>query len=288
MGLCKANCFPPQLFSAKLLSFQCQSAVVLQAYLAADTLRRLLGPAADSLGNDIERFVQQRKNTFARIISNAEKKAGPRLDSPGRVPLKVLKEVINEGSYTEDPIAVEYFGGVLASSRTEIGRDDRGARLAKTIDNLSTYQLRTHYLIYSTVAHLFSISGNKFGLSENRTKMEIFFPFKDYFNSMAFTQSEGGNPQIMSHIWHGLYSEDLIENRWQYGDHESLQKIAKIVPGDGIICQPSALGAELYLWAFGHGDKPIDYILARNLEEQADGLPGHVPGAIATKQPQNT
>ena len=258
------------------------------AYLAADTLRRVLGPTADSLGKDIERFVQQRKNTFARIISNAEKKAGPRLDSPGRVPLKVLKEMINEGSYTEDPIAVEYFGGVLASSRTEIGRDDRGARLAKTIDNLSTYQLRTHYLIYSTVAHLFSISGNDFGLSKNRAKMEIFLPFGDYVASMAFIQSEWDNPQIMSHIWHGLYSEDLIENRWQYGDQESLQKIAKIVPGDGIVCQPSALGAELFLWAFGHGDKPINYILSGDLEAQAGGLPKYIPGAIATKQPQNT
>ena len=162
------------------------------------------------------------------------------------MPPKVLKSVINEGSYSEDPVILEYFGGVLASSKTEIGRDDRGARHIKILDNLSTYQIRTHYLLYSTIAHLFSNSGRRFGLPERRAKMEVFLPSEGYATSMEFTEEEWNNPQILDHIWHGLCSDDLIGGEWYYGNQEDLQEFVRGVPSAGIICQPSALGAELF------------------------------------------
>ena len=77
-----------------------------------------------------------------------------RADGRGQVPPKVLKTIINEGAYSNDDVAVEYLGGVLASSTTEVDRDDRGDRLAKLIGNMSAYQLRSHYLIYSTISEL--------------------------------------------------------------------------------------------------------------------------------------
>ena len=243
-----------------------------------------MGPTADYLGEELKAFTQRRINNVGKIFSNAEKKLGSRLDSPGQVPPKVLKSVINEGSYSEDPVMLEYFGGVLASSRTEIGRDDRGARLIKILDNLSAYQIRTHYLIYSTIAHLFSNSGKRFGLSEDRAEMEVFLPFETYGNSMEFIQAEWDNPQIFIHIWHGLSSDNLIAGQWRSGDRETLQKIAKDVPGGGIICRPSTLGAELFLWGFGHGDKPLEYVLSGELKAEIDDLPSHIPDAVGTKQ----
>ena len=255
----------------------------IAAYLGKDGIARLLGPTADYLGGELKSFAQRRVENVREIFLNATGKLGNRLDSPGQVPPKVLKAVMNEGSYSEDPVALEYFGGVLASSRTEIGRDDRGARLVKIVDNLSAYQIRTHYLLYSTIAHLFSNTGKQFGLSSNRAEMEVFLPFKGYADSMGFTQAEWDNPQILAHIWHGLFSDNLIENRWRFGNKESLQKIAKGVPDDGIICQPSASGSELFLWAFGHGDKPLDYVLSGKLNAEIENLPNHVPGAVGTK-----
>ncbi len=258
--------------------------VAIAAYLGKDGVQKILGPTADYLGEELKAFTQRRINNVRKIFSNSKKKLGSRLDSPGQVPPRVLKAVINEGSYSEDPVILEYFGGVLASSRTEIGRDDRGARIIKILDNLSAYQIRTHYLLYSTIAHLFSNSGKEFGLSENRAQMQVFLPLESYVNSMAFTQPEWDNPQIFVHIWHGLSSDNLIANQWRSGDRETLQKIAKNVPGDGIICQPSTLGAELFLWGFGHGDKPLDYVLSGELKVEIDDLPSHILGAIGTKE----
>ncbi len=255
----------------------------IAAYLGKDGLAKLLGPTADYLGGELQEFTKKRINNIGRIFSGAEKKLGDKINEPGQVPPKVLKTIINEGSYSEDNITIEYFGGVLASSRTEMSRDDRGARVARILDNLSTYQLRTHYLIYSTISEIFSKSNKTFGLSTNRGEMQIFMPFQGYVQAMGFTQSELDNPQILSHIFHGLFADGLIEGTWQYGDQESLKRITKDVPGDGIICQPSASGAELFLWAFGHGDKALDFVLTEGFSANIDGIPKIVSNAVSTK-----
>ena len=257
--------------------------LAITAYVAKDVIAKVLGPTADYLGEGLRDFTKRRLQTIGRIFSNAFEKLDCRLDEPGQVPPRILKTVINEGSYYEDPLAVEYFGGVLASSRTELGRDDRGARVAKVIDDLSTYQLRTHYLLYSTIASLFSRSGKTFSTDDDRARMEVFLPAAGYLNSMQFSQEEWSNPQILHHVWHGLYSDNLIEGRWQFGDQQSLKSIFPGAPGDGFVCHPSALGVELFLWAFGHGSQPLEYLLSGALDAEVDGLPNCVPGAVATK-----
>lgn len=103
----------------------------IAAYLGKDGLAKLLGPTADYLGGELQAYTQRRMENVGRIFSRAESKLGDKLERPGQVPPKVLKTIINDGSYADDELAVEYFGGVLASSRTEIGRDDRGGENRK-------------------------------------------------------------------------------------------------------------------------------------------------------------
>ena len=250
-----------------------------------DIVIKLLGPIAEDYGEDLLEWKRKRKENADKILLNAGEKLGEKLNSPGRVPLKVFKTVLNEGSYADDAIATEYFGGVLASSRTEVGRDDRGARLAKMIDNMSAYQLRSHYLIYSTISELFSNSGNSFNLTEARQKMQLFMSFQDYFESMEFTPPELGNPQILDHIFNGHATDGLIEGAWRYGPQESLKDLFSGVPSGGFICTPSALGAELLLWAFGYGDKHLNFLLTDDFSPEIEGILKSVPNALAT---QNT
>ena len=259
----------------------------LVAYLSKDGVAKILGPTAEYLGDELKAFTQKRIGNMGKIFSNAEKKLGNRLDRPGQVPPKVLKTIVNEGSYFDDAIAVEYFGGVLASSRTEVGRDDRGSRIAKMIDNLSAYQIRSHYLIYSTISELFSNSGNSFDLPGSRRKLGLFMPFHGYCDAMAFTQQELDSRQIYGHIFHGFYTDGLIDNA-QWDSQENLKKTFSGVPSGGIICSPSALGAELLLWAFGHGDKDLDFLLTDEFSPEIEGIPKSVPNAIATKDITNT
>ena len=254
-------------------------------YVTQNLLLKLLGPTFHYLGDELQELVEKRKENVGKIFLNAEEKLGDRLDRPGQVSPKVLKTIMDEGSYSDSDIAVEYFGGVLASSRTEVSRDDRGARIAKMIDNMSVYQLRTHYLIYSTITELFSARGNSFGLAENRRRMQLFVPFQDYSSAMGFSHQELMNGQMLSHIFHGLHADGLLEGGWQYGNQESLKAFVRngSIPGDGIVCAPSALGIELLLWAFGYGDKELDFALTPDFLPKIEGIPGSVPNSVPTK-----
>ena len=252
---------------------------VIAAYVGKDAVVRILGPTADYLGGELKEFTIRRAENLGRIFANAERKLGVRLNNPGQVSPKVLKTIINEGSYSDDEIAVEYFGGVLASSRTEVGRDDRGARIAKMIDDLSAYQLRTHYLIYSTISELFSNHGNSFSMTENRSNMQLFMPIRGYLAAMEFTQQERDNTQMLGHIFHGLFADGLIEDGWLFVDQVALNEFVRKgnVPGVGIVCTPSALGVELFLWAFGYGDKELNLFLTGGFCLRSKVSPNQLP-----------
>ncbi|MDO6505358.1 hypothetical protein Q4506_01570 [Colwellia sp. 4_MG-2023] len=256
----------------------------IAAYIGKDGIQKLLGPTADYLGGGLKDFTEKRFENIGKIFKKADDKLGDDRDKPGSVPPKVLKTIINDGSYNDNDVAVEYFGGVLASARTELGRDDRGARIAKMVDELSTYQLRTHFLIYSTVKELFKNKGYKFGM-EDRSKMEIFLPFPFYAQAMGYNQEEYDKAEVLlRHTFFGLQNDGLIDNDFQYGGKDHMSKIVKSAQYDGIMCQPSALGAELFLWAFGQGDKGLDYIFNNNFNPKIDDLPQIIPNTIAVKE----
>lgn len=255
----------------------------IAAYLGKDGLQKLLGPTADYLGQGLRDFTQRRAETVGRIFENAASKLGKNIESPGEVPPKVLKVIVDDGSFSNDALSVEYLGGILASSRSEHGRDDRGARMAKIADSLSTYQLRTHYLVYATIRALFS--GKELSLNmEGRPKMQVFIPFGGYIAAMEFSNEEFRQVNsLLGHIFFGLHGDNLLEGDWQYGPQEHMAKLFPAASDGGIVCQPSALGAELFLWAFGHGDKTADYIFDADFSTIVSGLPTSIEGACATK-----
>ncbi len=147
----------------------------------------------------------------------------------------------------------------MASSRTTIGRDDRGARISQILNSLSTYQIRTHYLIYFAMQNIFKESGFHFNMND-RPNMQIFIPYDTYIKAMNFSEEELSQiTPMINHSFFGLHNESLIED-FSYGNEENIKKIFKEATTGGILCSPSAFGAELYLWAHGLSDKTYDYI----------------------------
>ncbi|TMP58316.1 MULTISPECIES: hypothetical protein [unclassified Pseudoalteromonas] len=258
----------------------------IAAYLGKDGLQKLLGPTADYLGGELQEFTKKRIENVGKIFSKAEEKLGENIDSPGHVPPKVLKTIVNEGSYCEDEVAVDYFGGILASSRTELGRDDRGARIAKILDGMSTYQIRSHYVIYSLIKKVFSESGYMYN-QDDRHKMTLFIPMNIYIASMQFDEKEIQQfGAILNHALFGLNNDDLIEG-FQYGPQEDIKKNFADAVSDGIVVAPSAFGAELYLWGYGQGNQALSYAL--NAKELTDlqGVPLYLDGVVATDKEHN-
>ena len=258
----------------------------IAAYLGKDGLQKLLGPTADYLGGELQEFTKKRIENVGKIFSKAEEKLGENIETPGYVPPKVLKTIVNEASYCEDEVAVEYFGGILASSRTELGRDDRGARIAKILDGMSTYQIRSHYVIYSLIKKIFSDSGYMYN-QDDRHKMQLFIPMHIYIASMQFDGKELQQfGAILNHALFGLNNDDLIEG-FQYGPQEHIKKHFSDASADGIVVAPSAFGAELYLWGYGRGSQDLSYALnAKELIDLPD-VPIYLEGVAAANKEHN-
>ncbi len=242
---------------------------------SAKLVEKILGPTADYLGAGLRDWTEQSTKNLGRIFRKAQTKLGDRLDHPGAVPPKVLKNVLQEGAFCDDELAAEYFGGVLASSRTEVGRDDRGAAFAAPTGRLTSYQIRSHFFFYTMVRVIFEGMDINIGVAEGRSDCRLFVPFNAYAAALDFSEAEDPGV-ITSHVMFGLSREALIDGAFQFGDTEHLKGSYPEADDPGLLFAPSALGVELYLWAHGRGDLPVRAIL-----DSSVALPSEIPIATA-------
>lgn len=261
-------------------------AILGSAIGGANVVEKILGPTADYIGGQLKEWTEKKVKNTANIFKNAEKKIGSKLEQDGKVPPKVLKGILEEGAWCEEELQVEYFGGILASSRSGISRDDRGAYFVALISRLSTYQLRMHYLIYQSVKKSFDGQFMNIGDNKDRTEMELFIPYSTYVDAMDFTQEEILNSQnILTHSIWGLDKESLI-SQFQFGPIDYIQERFKEAPESGIILQPTNLGIELFMWAYGQGQRSNNDFFLTELQFNNDQNI-KITGSIPTKKKNN-
>lgn len=246
-----------------------------------EVMVKILGPTADYLGDELLQWTQQRQKNVGRIVQNAESKLGDRINDEGAVPPKVLKEILDDGSFAEDDLAVEYFGGVLASSRSGMPRDDRGAAFAKLVAQLTSYQLRTHYCFYSHIKQVHNGKEKNLMVSSDRRELEVFIPFTTYYSALDFTPEEDW-AALLPHAIFGLGELGLIGESWQYGDAEDLRAVWPLATEAGIIVGPSPLGTELFLWAHGLGCTPAYEFLSEDVVLRSDFVVSTAQGVTST------
>lgn len=232
-----------------------------------DIIVKILGPTSEYVGNQIKEWTEKKVKNVSNIFQNSEKKLGDKINEPGEVPPKVLKGILEDGAWCEEELQVEYFGGVLASSRSGISRDDRGAYFTSLTSCLTTYQLRTHYLFYHSLKNNFNGQLMNIGHNEDRRKMELFIPTRTYIIAMDFVKEEIPNiKNLIAHSIFGLQKEDLIGQSFCYGDVEYINKHFKDATEPGIIFTPTNLGVELMMWAYGLGQLPIGSFFKSEVE----------------------
>lgn len=238
---------------------------------SAKIVEKILGPTAEFLGGGMRDWTERGSRNVARIFQKAATLLGERIDNPGSVPPKVLKEILAEGAFTEDELASDYFAGVLASSKSESSRDDRGATFAAQIGRLSTYQLRAHFVFYTLVREIFSGMNLNLGMVTERSQCKLYVPSDSFESGMDFRPDERVRV-LLTHILFGLHREGLIDADFEVGSTAEMQRYVPDADRPGLIFTPSALGIELFLWAHGRGDATISEILdpALRLESTVD------------------
>ena len=235
------------------------------AYAGKDVLAKLLGPTAEYLGEGLRDLVQKRAETVNKIFAAAVKKLGDRIAEPGTVPPKIIKCIISDGSFATDKVEVEYFAGILAASRTQDGTDDRGIRALKIISNLSSYQIRTHYLVYSCIVSSYFNSPASIDNSTEARELQVLFSFQSYFREMELLGRPSSRDlgalinDILSHSLHGLLDDGLVSNSVAWGSAQHIRH--KWVTKSGIVVGPTRSGLELFGLGLGAGQNSTTQIL---------------------------
>ena len=118
--------------------------------VALTIANKLLGKTAETISDDIANLYKIGKD---KIIAAAIRKT-PDMDDGKMANLRVARDVFFNGSFTDESICAEYFGGILASSRSADGKNDAGVFYTDIIKSFSSSQLKLHYIIYHSLNKL--------------------------------------------------------------------------------------------------------------------------------------
>ena len=252
------------------------------AYIFKPQIDKILGPTADYLGEKVQGIVKQRFENVNNILIKTEKKIGDKINEQGSISPRIVERLINSGSFIEDDLTQEYFAGVMATSRTANGKDDRGLYFLDLIGKLSHFDLKIHYILYSqlrikhlgTKSSIFIVDHRPY-LFNCITVDAFFSAFQKYYQDtydreliLTETASRLLKEKLVNDLLYG--PEEFIQGRVKslYGDkfltataHEQLIRIG-VIGFQGFSCggqqlwyTPSPLGAQLFLWAHGEGQR---------------------------------
>lgn len=143
------------------------------AYVA----QKLFGKTLEEMGDDLNKVYKSNRD---KLLAKAAKKvADP--DDGAKPNLRVARDVVWNGAVTDDEVCAEYFGGLLASSRSTDGRDDSALIYVDCIKALSAKQLHLHFVIYSRLEELLLRSGKTInpGLDREITPLQVNFSLNE-------------------------------------------------------------------------------------------------------------
>jgi hypothetical protein len=246
-----------------------------------DLLFKILGLTADYVGNETKNLVEKSCKNIKLIFIRAVNVLGSKIDSPGQVSPRILKRIFDDGAFCEDELTLEYFGGVLASSRNNNSRDDRGLTFVSLLESMSSYQIRTHYIFHTILRKKYA--GVDINFEDNRwiQKMQVFVPFDEFLNSIDLDLPDRSRRDtILPHIFWGLRRLNLISD-FGYGNTDTVRMRYLVADGPGFVILPTEFGIEFYMWANGHSDIPVFSFIDNNIQFVSGDILEMPSGAIA-------
>lgn len=204
-------------------------------------LEKVLGPTFDEIGKDVKKLYVKGRDKITRAALNKieDENDGKQAN------LRVARDVFWNGSFTNESICAEYFGGVLASSRSEDGKNDDGVYYVNIIKSLSSRQLNLHYVIYNSLNKLLVKKGQNVNIRSGTDLQK---------ESVWFFTIELNRLQLVTTDLHILDNQGLIHN-FKYDNHELRTNYFV----QYTMIQPSTLGVLLYLTAHNKLARPDEF-----------------------------
>lgn len=250
----------------------------IEADILRNMLTALLGESVAYVGDAVEKMPERPRANVVRICTIALRRLGVAVAEPGSVPPRAVGCLLGPGSYVQDPVSSEYWGGVLACARSANPSDDRAARRMQLLSRLGEYDLRSHYLIYSTLRLLLINTRDPEKVDfEDRFHLATFIPAGYYILAMDYNRDEISRmPRLISDMLYSLGQEFLVDGSNTGSDEYLHTQFTKnttdAIKGEGIVFAPSVMGVQLFLWAFGRPDCEPAAFLDADFDCRIDGV----------------
>lgn len=200
--------------------------------------KKLLGPLLSEIGNDMVNLYTTGRDKIVQAASRKIKN----IDDGKQPNLRVARDVFWNGSFTDEAICAEYFGGILASSRSEDGKNDNGIGYVDIIKSLSSKQLHLHYIIYNSLNKLLARERKWINIEEGSKLQKKLV----WFSTAELRDTLKLNTETDLNI---LFTRNII-NTYKYSSH-TLETNDKFLY---ITVTPSLLGILLYAMAHNKFD----------------------------------
>lgn len=222
----------------------------------------VLGDSAKYLGGELKLFTESNVNNIKSILMRGKSKLGEHPTLNRNVSSRLVKDLIFEASFCEDPLIQEYYAGVLSSSKISLD-DDIGIAMSKLVSNLSHLQLRFHYAYYFCLQKYFASEPQNeqplMALQEKGSSMGLSVVMQMLNISNADTSRI---ENLLNHIFSGLQFAGLTGST-RYGDTSDLYPAYAERDATTIQCAGTSRGIELFLWANGLGHLSPSYFFSK-------------------------
>ena len=233
--------------------------------------KKLLGPTLETIGDDLQKLYAAGRD---RIVNRAAEKVDD-LDDGKCANLRVARDVLWNGAFSESEVCTEYYSGLLAASRSADGLDDEAAPFVDVVKSLASRQLKLHYSIYRSLERILEqahANGETFDVSAIHGRMDVFFTGHDPHKSAL-------DLQVL--LRNGLIAEFATDSKMiTRKDREWVLLFCKARPTMFGISLYAAAHNQLEWWqAFGlrhfgeFGDIEPPKIYGQTMEELLDRAP---------------
>lgn len=218
------------------------------AAASARLWERFLGPTADVLGSHLANWTEKRLENVGRIARKAQAKNAGR---DGAVNPRVAKQILDDGSYSDDEMMAEYYSGILAASKSPDGRDDMGLPWTSLVSSLSSFQVRMHYILYRSWALLLEgQTSEELWLGVGRRRQTIRFELVELVTAIGW-KPEMNMGALLGHCVSGLIRTGLLDENYAWGVLEPNDRAREFEAR--FDANMTLAGMELYGWAIGIG-----------------------------------
>ena len=194
-------------------------------------LQRVFGPALTEIEEDLRKLHAKGRD---KLILAAYRKVRNQNDGE-QANLRVMHDVLWNGAFSEDEVCAEYFGGILASSRSKDGKDDDAIQFVDVIKSLAAKQLHLHYVIYNSLNKILLATGKPVNVALS-TEIK---PKQVWFSSTELVHDLGLRLEADLNI---LHRQGLLDQYHTYSHRPGEKEQARYYT----VANPTTFGVLLY------------------------------------------